>query len=157
MNTDVVFLEPKTTAVSLPGGFSGQIDCSDVSCPGYLEIDSPNLKAGTIITITFPVGEGFDLNSFDSVFCFNGCVASCLDSISGGFTSTTTTDTFTFTAPACSLTGKPGDDGMALIFDDFGANSFPSLTVSTATPEPGLLMLLSMGMLGLWRLKRSMA
>jgi hypothetical protein len=150
-----------TKVSTIPVGiFSVSLDTSDSAPDGFLEIDTPDLPAGTLISVTFPSADGFVLSSFSSVYCPNGCIASCVDKVTGSFTSTATTDTFEFAAPACSLTNTKGDNTMALIFGDPNGAIPSGIGISTgapAAPEPGSLMLLGAGLVGLWGLRRSLA
>jgi hypothetical protein len=159
-------LENGTLPQSLSNGFSESIDCGgNGMCPAALEIDIPNLAAGTVIYIT-GAGDFLGIYCSDSFLgsCDNMAVTetqlstaqqSCLTSLEAGSTFNPTTDVLKITAVSCSLTTNGNE--MALLFDDPNG-AFPTLTISTTpatAPEPGSLTLLGAGLIGLWGLKRS--
>jgi hypothetical protein len=159
------------TPANLGGGFSAFIDNSfSFGSNSYLEIDTPGLLAGTIINIS-----GLGPNAvFDAVYCAaSSFIGTCdpsgalplttaqLNCLSTLSSSGPTAGVFQISAPGCTTTGSYT---MALIFsnsDDstFSASDLSTLSVSTTppvgAPEPGSLMMLGAGLVGLLVRRRS--
>ena len=153
------------TSQDLGSGFTASLDDSfSNGTDSYLEIDTPNLSGGTI-TIS---GLG-DLLVFDSVFCsatsFLGTCDpdgstplttaqnNCLNTLSE---TNPSPGVFTFTAPTCTISGSYS---MALIFtnsDDSSLTGYDLASISASrspastAPEPGSLLLLAFGLVGLF-------
>ena len=129
-----------------------------------LVVSIPNLAPGTVITF-------LGLSSSPSIYCEStlflnqaGCTdpfsastsqQACVDSLN----LTSVSGGFQVTAASCALATSLGSNSMTLIFGDaFGSQASFATSVTakspTSTPEPGTLMLIGTGLLGLVGRKR---
>jgi hypothetical protein len=161
------FLTPdqNIAPVNLGDGFSAMLDNSDShGTDSYLEIDTPNLPGGTWISIS-----GLGDATFDGVFCSatsfldscdpdapNPVISPAQTNCVGTLSQTSpTAGVFQITSPACTITGNYMME--LVFFNPDGSNyNLSGLSVSAplTAPEPGSLVLLGAGLIGLWTKRR---